>query len=145
MKEFTCPKCLSTNIYRSKKFSAWICEDCGERFEEESVPKKWNQGLLRDEYWNQDLIKVAPVSLAVSYQQLYNYVSEGNIGSTLFLIRDVFELMIKIPVVILLDGIYKMLGQSDDVEQLLVLEGASVPFGNIHSLVVQGLEGVDSA
>lgn len=33
----------------------------------------------------------------------------------------------------------------DDVEQLLVLEGASVPFGNIHSLAVQGLEGVDSA
>lgn len=33
----------------------------------------------------------------------------------------------------------------DDVEQLLVLEGASIPFGNIHSLAVQGLEGVDSA
>ena len=33
----------------------------------------------------------------------------------------------------------------DDVEQLLVLEGASIPFGNIHSLVVQGLEGADSA
>ena len=33
----------------------------------------------------------------------------------------------------------------DDVEQLLVLEGASVLFGNIHSLAVQGLEGVDSA
>lgn len=33
----------------------------------------------------------------------------------------------------------------DDVEQLLVLEGASIPFGNIHSLVVQGLEGTDSA
>ena len=33
----------------------------------------------------------------------------------------------------------------DDVEQLLVLEGASVPFGNINSLVVQGLEGADSA
>ena len=33
----------------------------------------------------------------------------------------------------------------DDVEQLLVLEGASVLFGNIHSLVVQGLEGADSA
>lgn len=33
----------------------------------------------------------------------------------------------------------------DDVEQLLVLEGASVPFGNIHSLAAQGLEGADSA
>ena len=72
MKEFTCPKCLSTNIYRSKKFSPWIYEDCDGRFEEEFVPKKWNQGLLRDEYWNQGLIKVAPVSLAVSYQRLYN-------------------------------------------------------------------------
>ena len=35
--------------------------------------------------------------------------------------------------------------REDDVEQLLVLEGASIPFGNIHSLVVQGLEGADSA
>lgn len=33
----------------------------------------------------------------------------------------------------------------DSVEQLLVLESASVPFGNIHSLAVQGLEGADSA
>ena len=33
----------------------------------------------------------------------------------------------------------------DDVEQLLVLEGVSIPFGSIHALAVQGLEGVDSA
>ena len=33
----------------------------------------------------------------------------------------------------------------DDVEQLLVLEGYPIPFGNIHALTVQGLEGADSA
>ena len=33
----------------------------------------------------------------------------------------------------------------DDVEQLLVLENMSVPFGNIHALTVQGMEGADSA
>ena len=33
----------------------------------------------------------------------------------------------------------------DDVEQLLVLEGYPIPFGNIHALTVQGMEGVDSA
>lgn len=33
----------------------------------------------------------------------------------------------------------------DDVEQLLVLEGVSIPFGNIHALAAQGLEGVESA
>ena len=32
-----------------------------------------------------------------------------------------------------------------DVEQLLVLEGYPIPFGNIHALTVQGMEGVDSA
>ena len=33
----------------------------------------------------------------------------------------------------------------DDVEQLLVLEGYPIPFGNIYALTVQGMEGVDSA
>ena len=33
----------------------------------------------------------------------------------------------------------------DDVEQLLVLEGYPNPFGNIHALTVQGMEGADSA
>ena len=32
----------------------------------------------------------------------------------------------------------------DDVEQLLVLEGYPIPFGNIYALTVQGMEGVDS-
>ena len=33
----------------------------------------------------------------------------------------------------------------DDVEQLLVLEGYPIPFGNIHALTVQGMGGADSA
>ena len=32
----------------------------------------------------------------------------------------------------------------DDVEQLLMLEDTSVPFGNIHALAAQGAEGVDA-
>lgn len=33
----------------------------------------------------------------------------------------------------------------DDVEQLLVLENMSVPFGNIHAIAAEGVEGADSA
>ena len=33
----------------------------------------------------------------------------------------------------------------DDVEQLLVLKGYPIPFGNIHTLAVQGLERVEPA
>lgn len=32
----------------------------------------------------------------------------------------------------------------DDVEQLLVLEDTSVPFGNIHAIAAKGMEGVDT-
>ena len=90
-----CPKCGSPSTYKSKKFSAWVCEDCGEKFTEiVAVNKNWNDGLAAVDYWNKEFISVAPLSLAISYQKLKEYVTDGNIGCTLFLIRDVFELMI---------------------------------------------------
>ena len=113
MQEMRCPKCGSTNTYRSKKFNAWICEDCDEKF---SVPinVKWNSGLQSSEFWCTEFCQYAPCSLSHSYGQLMHYVAEGNIGCTLFLIRDVFELMIKIPAVILFDSIYSLLENIDD-------------------------------
>lgn len=118
----SCPKCGSSSIYKSKKYSAWICEDCGEKFSADvETKKKWNSGLLADEFWNHTLISVAPVSLSISYQQLYDYVEEGNIGCTLFLIRDVFELMIKLPVVMLLDGVYSVLERKEQPDEFLNL------------------------
>lgn len=119
MENLLCPKCGSINIYKSRKLKSWLCEDCGEKFSDETdMKKKWNSGLLADEYWDHSLISVAPVSLSISYQQLYNYVEEGNIGCTLFLIRDVFELMIKIPTVILFDSIYSLYEKSDEFTTL---------------------------
>lgn len=103
MYELICPKCGSTSTYRSKKFNAWICEDCGEKFDLSEKMAKWNDGLQSSDYWCNDFMLYAPTSLSNSYEQLKHYVSEGNIGCTLILIRDVFELMIKIPTVILFD------------------------------------------
>ena len=113
MNEMKCPKCGSTNTYRSKKFNAWICEDCDEKF---SMPinAEWNSGLQSSEFWCAEFCQYAPCSLSHSYGQLMHYVAEGNIGCTLFLIRDVFELMIKIPTVILFDSIYSLLENIDD-------------------------------
>ena len=70
--------------------------------------KNWNDGLAAVDYWNKEFISVAPLSLAISYQKLKEYVTDGNIGCTLFLIRDVFELMIKIPVTIMFDGVHTL-------------------------------------
>lgn len=104
-----CPKCGLPSTYKSKKFSAWVCEDCGEKFTEiVAVNKNWNDGLAAVDYWNKEFISVAPLSLAISYQKLKEYVTDGNIGCTLFLIRDVFELMIKIPVTIMFDGVHTL-------------------------------------
>lgn len=118
MNELICPRCGSTSTYRSKKFNAWICEDCGEKFDLSEMKAKWNSGLQSSDYWCNDFIGYAPSSLSHSYQQLMHYVNEGNIGCTLFLIRDVFELMIKIPTVILFDSIYSLYEKSEEFTSL---------------------------
>ena len=107
MNEVKCPKCGSTNLYRSKKFNAWICEDCDEKF---SMPinAEWNSRLQSSEIWCTEFCQHAPCALSHSYGQLMHYVAEGNIGCTLF------ELLIKIPAVILFDSIYSLLENIDD-------------------------------
>ena len=114
MNEVKCPKCGSTNTYRSKKFNAWICEDCDEKFNLSAERADWNSGLQSADFWCTEFGKYAPASLSHSYNQLMHYVEKGNIGCTLFLIRDVFELMIKIPTVILFDSIYSLMESMED-------------------------------
>lgn len=116
-----CPKCGSPSTYKSKKFSAWVCEDCGEKFTEiVAVNKNWNDGFAAVDYWNKEFISVAPLSLAISYQKLKEYVTDGNIDCTLFLIRDVFELMIKIPVTIMFNGVHDLKESHPDFDKFLV-------------------------
>lgn len=122
MNELSCPRCRSTSTYRSKKFNAWICEDCGERFDLSQKTAKWNSDLQSSEYWCNDFILFAPSSLSHSYEQLMHYVKEGNIGCTLFLIRDVFELMIKIPTVILFDSIYSLYEKPEEFANLIEVQ-----------------------
>ena len=119
MEDIICPKCGSSSTYKSKKFNAWICEDCGDKFTENIVvSKRWNDGLDAADYWNDVFISVAPVSLAVSYQKLKEYVTDGNIGCTLFLIRDVFELMIKIPVTVMFNGVHDLKESHPDFDKI---------------------------
>lgn len=112
-----CPKCQSRNVYYSRKKSIWICEDCEYEFndyESEDVPA-CNVDLLSDIYWQADIWKFAPRSLAFSYWQLHEYLENKNIGCALFLIRDVFELMIKVPVTIVFNGIHETIKKESNV------------------------------
>lgn len=118
MEDMICPKCGSSSTYKSKKFNAWICEDCGGRFDLSQKTPRWNSDLQSSDYWCNDFILLAPSSLSHSYEQLMHYVKEGNIGCTLFLIRDVFELMIKIPTVILFDSIYSLYEKPEEYATL---------------------------
>ena len=46
MEDMICPKCGSSSTYKSKKFTAWVCEDCGEKFMETiATSKRWNDGF----------------------------------------------------------------------------------------------------
>lgn len=116
-----CPSCTSENVYYSKKKGIWICEECELEFagNDSSESVSAHKNLDCAEYWASELWEVAPTALALSYHQLHEYVKEQNIGCTLFLIRDVFELMIKIPVTIIFNGIHKLNEESETFSALL--------------------------
>lgn len=65
MEKIFCFRCGLSSIYKSKKYDE--CEVCGEKFSEGvETKKKWNSGPLADEFWDDSLISVAPVSLSSS-------------------------------------------------------------------------------
>ncbi len=115
-----CLKCGSDNLFCNENKGFALCLDCGERFElekiEQSITRSWHQGLLDSEYWCMDFCLEAPAPLALSYQRLYDYIKEGNIGCTLFLIRDVFELMVKIPVIMMFNGTHELIANTDNIQ-----------------------------
>ena len=116
-----CLHCNSDNVYYSKKKNVWVCEDCGLEHCEETHDGESSveETLIDDKYWCREMWNQAPPALATAYFQLYTYVEEGNIGCTLFLIRDVFELMIKLPVTILFNGLHELNQQPELLKELL--------------------------
>lgn len=121
MFEAVCPNCTSENVFFSKKKGMWICEECELEFRENDNSERVSahKNLDTAEYWASELWEVAPTALALSYHQLHEYVKKQNIGCTLFLIRDVFELMIKIPVTIIFNGIHELNKESESFSALL--------------------------
>ena len=109
MKEPLCPKCSSRYVHFNKKHKKWICEDCECEFDDLEDKDPFEiLDIDNESLWCKELWEYAPTPLAESYFQLYRYVNEKNMGSTLFLIRDVFELFIKIPVSILFNGLHEL-------------------------------------
>ena len=133
-----CPKCTSENVYYSKKKGIWICEECELEFAENdsSDSVSVHKNLDSAEYWASELWEVAPTALALSYHQLHEYVKEQNIGCTLFLIRDVFELMIKIPVTIIFNGIHEL---NKDNENFAVLLATNTKVAKLYEYSMQML------
>lgn len=106
--ELICEKCGSENVYHSKKKNKYVCEDCGFEFDGKGSGNPLPLEECKcDDYWCKEMWEIAPIPLASSYRQLYNYVCENNIGCTLFAVRDVFELIIKIPITILFNCFHK--------------------------------------
>lgn len=71
MEDMVCPRCGSTSTYRSKKFNAWICEDCNEKFDLPVEMTGWNSGLQSADFWCTEFGQSAPASRKF-FNQLFN-------------------------------------------------------------------------
>lgn len=84
----------------------------------DSITNRMEPAYSESYRWALKLCDVAPIALAMSYHQLHEYVRTQNVGGTLFLIRDVFELMIKIPVTIIFNGIHVACENREDARRI---------------------------
>ena len=134
MTTLLCPHCGSENIYFSKKDNIFKCEDCRDRFDkpaqedEARIDKPHtetdssqgtqrresgsNTQLLSDEYWCDEFMECAPLPLASSYRRLKRYSETGETAACDMAVRDVFELMLKIPVFIIFNRIYELIDKN---------------------------------
>lgn len=76
-----------------------------------------NYKMLIKKYWLEDVVHKYPDVIADEYQKLYTMVMDNEIYGSLLQIKDIFELILKIPVLIIINGIHKE----------LTIEKSSVP------------------
>lgn len=110
MKE--CPKCeneldlLYDEIYECKNCNFMIRKDVyNSQYKSQKTP--WHIAVSRNnDLWYKDNIEEYPTIIAREYSILYNFIVKGNLYGAFLKLKDLFEILIKLPVLISMNYIF---------------------------------------
>ncbi len=126
-----CPKCGSELESFKRKF---VCshEECDFSISQAKFPGlletseppasiPWCRCLCQDErLWQKEAFEAYPSVIAHEYWRLYDLLRQGQPYGAFLQVKDVFEVLIKFPVLILVSGIYHHLQRSDSENAILI-------------------------
>ena len=99
----------------------------------------WNTPLLCDGYWCDEFTDCAPLALSKAYGMLKEYTAQGNIVCCDFVARDVFELMVKFPVLVLFNWVCDLVEKNENYRTVFEkYPAAEALFGNSFKKLTAG-------
>ena len=100
MDEIICSKCNSVMIQIGSKY---VCSNDNCDNQELFSGQKWYEQLANDpKLWNENVINTAPSIVAYEYEMLRKLLREGSTYGVPLKIKDLFEVILKFPVLLIL-------------------------------------------
>ena len=90
--------CLECNIQLEEKTKYFVCPICG--YSEKKY--EWYRELLKEDYWCQNALTEYPIIIREKYLSIKSNIEEGQIPAAWLMLRDLFEITLKLPFLLLL-------------------------------------------
>jgi hypothetical protein len=90
--------------------------------------------LTSEELWNREIFETYPALVAHEYWRLYDLLSEKQIYGSLLQIKDLFEVILKLPVLAGAASLYKKERTPEENRLLIALFGKSLSLGDWESI-----------
>jgi len=122
--EYICPEC-GKELVESGKFFECIDEDnCGYRIKKEKLIIKnahWLEKIANDEkLWQKDIFDANIPIISNEYKRLYNLCKDKQSYGMLLEIKDIFEILIKFPTLLVASIVYEKQDKTDEETKLLI-------------------------
>lgn len=100
-----CPYCDNELQQVAQKLIC-ISDDCNFQCkieEYDHINEPWGEKISKDnELWNYEVLEKFPYMIAVEYKRLYSLTKENKLYGVMFQIKDIFELLLKFPVLLVM-------------------------------------------
>lgn len=140
--EYKCPNCKSslikvgTKLICSNDTCDYIC-----LCEKAMNNSQWYIELCSDrEKWNTEVYEKYPTVIAMEYQRLYHLLKKNKLYGSLYKIKDIFEIILKLPTLILLNEFVMDSNRTDEKNRTINLcLSKMLSLGDWHSIAQSSL------
>ncbi len=142
--DYMCPKCKS-KLYEVENKLICIEDKCSFKCKTEEISKniieQYNYTIFDDTIFSKNVFSDFTYILAKMYRQFYDFTKGNNLYGIMFQLKDIFELLLKLPTLLLLENYFvDKKREAKHLEIIGILFSKKLSLGNWKSLAEKCLE-----